>query len=572
MRSPRQRLLFLFALAGVADPAVAVNSPMAQLLVFERIDHVAAGVNGIGAPGSAGGGVGTLELDGVSGAVHLALLYWHGIDIDYPSYGFTGGDADYDEADITFDGIDITGVRVAEQGSNNGWPGANPQPDSASLYRADVTSHVQLRGNGSYPVADLADGSDGHSANGATLIVYFDDGDPANDVRVVHYEGLQSNEGAQWAFPFVVGYQGGRVDAIFHVADGQSVLPDGTTRFVVEPGVSGASGTTLISYGTNHHDGLPLWGGLSVPGMGFERSSGARLWDIRRLHLVSLFGPPGNYALTTSLSSSTDLLTLLVAQIEQPADPQPTMISPNPFHFGDVIEDTISPPHRFVFRNLLSHSILVRESPSTNSPRYQVVAQTCEDQVLAPDATCTVDVVCAPTTVGHHPPSALEVDWEPQAGDIPADRSSYAQLHCSGVPDGPFSRLDGVPSSCDFGDQPAGTTSASTRILATNTGNLPLTVTEVVIFPLSSRPRFPIAEESCTNQVLQPGQACTIAVGFDLLPNQENQTLEGELVVRFTASDDELDSTEIPLTGTGIGAQGDTAFSNGFDWLACGGA
>ena len=450
--------VFALAFAGAVAPAVAVNTPMTELVEFERIDHVAAGVNGIGAPGSAGGGAGSIVLNGVSGSVHLALLYWHGIDIDYPQFGFTGGNADYDEAGIVFDGIATTGTRVATQGANNGWPAANPQPHSAVLYRADVTERVQLRGNGSYTLSGLADGSDGHSANGASLIVYFNDGNPGNDVRIKHYEGLLSNEGGSWnILRCRLPGRPGRRD--LHVADGQTGLRTGRRGLPIEPGVSGASGSTQIRFGTNHHDGLQLWVGASVPGMGVGRPGGDRLWDIRRLHLVGLFGPPRSYALATSLASSSDLLTLLVAQIEQPADPQPTMISPNPFDYGDVVEDTISAPQRFVLRNVLPHPVIIKNTPSVTSPRYQVVSQTCAGQVLAPGATCTADVVCAPTSVSHLAPYSLRVVWRALSGDA-YDRTSYAQLHCSGVPDGPFTRLDAIPTSCDFGDQAAGTNSA----------------------------------------------------------------------------------------------------------------
>ena len=86
---------------------------------------------------------------------------------------------------------------------------------------------------------------------------------------------------------------------------------------------------------------------------------------------------------------------------------------------------------------------------------------------------------------------------------------------------------------------------------------------------MSSRPRFPILGEACTDQVLQPGQDCTIDVMFSLLPNQDGQSVEANVAVRFTASDNPQGLAQVPLSGQGISAQGDTLFGNGFDWLSC---
>ena len=70
-----------------------------------------------------------------------------------PGLGFTGGDADYDQPDIRFDGTDILGTRVAGLGGNDCWGSGAP---SAGTYRADVTAQVQSRGNGDYAFSGLS--------------------------------------------------------------------------------------------------------------------------------------------------------------------------------------------------------------------------------------------------------------------------------------------------------------------------------------------------------------------------------------------------------------------------------
>lgn len=166
----------------------------ATFLALDRTDSAIAAAGGIGAPSALGGGAGTLALTGVSGTVTHALLYWNGIDVELPGLGLTGGDGDSDQPDIESDGVPVGGARVAAFGNNHCWP-PSPALSSAALHRADVTALVAARGNGDYASSGLAD-KPGHSANGLSPIVYSDDGDPSDDVRITHSEGMQSDTGA----------------------------------------------------------------------------------------------------------------------------------------------------------------------------------------------------------------------------------------------------------------------------------------------------------------------------------------------------------------------------------------
>ncbi len=537
----------------------ANQSPMQELISIPRTDVVNAGVGGIGAPSASGGGVGTIELAGVSGTVTLALLYWHGIDINWPQNSFVGGNADYDEIDIVFDGAPLAGTRVAHYGDNNGWPSSGlfgePPPDSAASYRADVTDRVQLRGNGTYVISGLSDGA-GHSTNGASLIVYFDDGIASNDFKVAHYEGLQSNNDGEWVFPFEVDYQGGPVDLVLHVADGQTSLNDGEFRFEVSPGVPGETGNAKLYFSGSHYaDGLALFGGLSVPGMGFGRAGdGLRLWDIRRFPLTGAFGPAGEHGVTTHWSSGGEALSLLVAQVMQPADPHDPILTPNPFDFGDVIEDTLGTPHQFVLRNLLPHPIVISGTPTVTTDWFQIVAQTCSGLTLAPNATCTVDVRCAPMGFAFAGPQSLRVAWT-KAGYTRAV-TSYASLLCHGVPATTFSRLEVTPYSHDFGNVIIGEAGAPHRFVARNTGQLPVTVTSLEFRVSSSggsvSQRFRAAENGCAARTLQPGEECPFDLVFHPLPNQAPSTFKHYLFLGYSASDDASDHAKATLIGHAI--------------------
>ena len=563
-------LALSLTLLAVSTPAFADPTPMTQFIEIPRTGPFALD-SAVGAPAANGGGVGAIELAGVSGEVTLALLYWHGIDIEYPEIDFSGGNFDYDEADIVFDGAPLTGTRIAHHGDNNGWPltplnGPEP-PDSAALYRADVTGRVQLRGNGTYAISGLSDGA-GHSTNGASLIVYFDDGDPTNDLRVQHFEGLQANRDADWQFPFQVDYRGGPVNLVLHLADGQEALPDGELGFDIAPGVSGEAEPNKLDFISPHYsDGLALFGGLSVPGMGFGRGGGGpRLWDIRNFPLTGAFGPEGVHAVSTDWASGGEALSLLVGQVIQRADPQDPMLTPNPFDFGDVVEDTLSPPHQFLLRNLLPHPIEIVESPSVTANWFQIVAQTCSGQTLAPNATCTVDVRCTPPSFAFPGPLPLRVAWT--ATGYRRAVTSYAALVCHGVPTSTFSRLEITPYVHDFGIVVIGDTGAPHRFVARNTGQLPVTVTELRVQVTCSNgspsQSFSAVNNGCAELILQPGEECPIDLVFHPSPIQLPGEITDCLSVRYSASDDELDAAKATLIGHAI-RDPNAIFRNGFE-------
>lgn len=552
--------LVLFAFFSGAH---AMNTPMRRYLDLPRTDVAMAAAGGIGAPAAQGGGAGTLELEGVSGTVTRALLYWNGIDIEWPEQGYTGGDADYDQDRITFAGQPITGTRIAHGGNNDCWPNAesNPPP-SAATWRADVTAIVAQHGNGSYAFDGLA-AKPGHSANGLSLIVYFDDGDPANDVHVEHFDGLQSNmEGMHFEITF--DYDGGGVEAILHASDGQANAVDGSILWNTLPNMPGASGANTLRYGTLH-DGLMLWPGRSVPHMGHARPIGSldTLWDIRRMPLTPMLGPLHRYTSSFDHYRQQDCVSLHVAQVVRPADPAPPLLSPNPHDFGDVLAGATSAPQRFILTNVMPGPINVQAPTLSGSNRFQLVAETCADRTLAPGATCMVDVSFAPTQANpaNRLEAALTVPFKDVAfsGSIPAQ--AYAALLGAGVPDTPFSRLSFEPPRCHFPRTPLHTTTPNAPALARNTGNLPLTLDAVNAYA-----PFSLFTTACTaGTTLVPGASCAFDVAFHPIRTQRETA---SAVFDFHAADAANGRANFPLDGQ-ANLDNETVFADGFDRGAC---
>src|SRR5262245_52725128 len=314
--------------------AAAQAAPLTPRPVISHVDWTSAGVGGVG------GGAGIISLESVEGTVKRALLYWHGIDLPGPD----GGDGVYDNENITFAGQPIVGTPIGDSGPNC-W--SSPQGQSSSRsFRADVTALVT--GNGPYTVSGLA-AKPGHSADGVSLIVFFDDGHTENDRDVVLFEGNDSNiddfpgEDDGWhAVLNGIVYSGGTVNAQFHVADGQISL-DNSLAF------TSSEGEVAIP------DSETLWDGQSVTNLGHGRAEDGALWDIHTIDVTEAFAAHGMYSLSMDGQLfEQDGLALVVLLLDFPAGSVPptttttttststtttsvpTTIPPNPCGNGSV--------------------------------------------------------------------------------------------------------------------------------------------------------------------------------------------------------------------------------------------
>ena len=561
---PLRRLasLLSFLLAMTAMSAASGEQPLGSpALVFERTDLAQAGVGDMGAPLAAGGGTGELLLEGVDGEVTLALLYWHGVDLQWPAHGYSGGDVDYDEADIVFAGQPITGTRLAGNGYNNNWGDGLAFADgkfSAALYRADVTHLVA--GSGSYAISGLADGA-GHSASGASLIVFHDDGDPFNDLRVEHYEAMDSNALGMrpaWNAQLPIEYVGGRAELVLHVADGHTNAPDGEYRVRVFPGLLPHEDTDL-DFDSPHVDGEPLWGGRSVPRMGFPRpNGGGGLWDIRRFDLTPAFHKPGGYFVHGAYHDDIDFVSLLVLQLVQSAPGAPPAITPAEHHFGDMAEDTPSAVQRFTFRNRQNDAITVGTVLRGNTA-FALVANTCTGAVLTPAETCSVDVQCTPSNVRDYD-SVLEIAWEDAFGE---EWTSRARMRCAGTSDALQGRLAVDPPEAWLGAVTAGGQSALHRFTVSSIGTDPVTLGTVQLRGLHPS-SFRLHADACSGVTLAPGQQCSVDLQFRPDADEALLSKRAELWFRFTADVFEHPWPVVPVAGTAV-PDGGAIFRDGFE-------
>lgn len=302
---------------------VSGQNPAARAVVQNEIihntDYISAGVGGLRDVGN-----GVISLSGTSGSITKAYLYWHGVTTTSTDAGNS----------IIVNGTTVNGTNIGLA-----W-GASQQYTYSQAYRADVTALVQATGNGMYSLNGFGD----MNPSGASLIVFFNDGNDANNRDVEIFEGNDYNVGLNspelypddpggWEVNFTgFTYNSGSANIQMHVAEGHSGQEnwDGVLRI---------NNQELVPWG--HH----LFDGNSVP-----PSNNDGLWDIRTFN-ISSFLTPGLNTLTLNagplgvyLEYGNDYLSLIVALLDVPTVTAPPITNievpfdfkpnscPNPFN------------------------------------------------------------------------------------------------------------------------------------------------------------------------------------------------------------------------------------------------
>jgi hypothetical protein len=295
------------ALANTARKAVAVALCSAVALPSFSNNLAAGPVVGttdfamFGIGGLRGTGNGTITVTGVSGTVTRAILLWHGVSNSATPIARTG----------TIGATNFSGTNIGLS-DNNCWGQASSQ-----AFQADVTAAVT--GNGTYALSNLRTAST-FDPNGASLLVFYNDGNSANNRDIAVFWGNDSNiantfDPAGWQATLSgINYTSGAANLGLVVADGQS--------FVDSPWTATINATAFA---------LPEFAGTSVPtALGSTVTNGG-LWD-HYTSPVSSYLVPGPNTLTfnaTQANPNADCMSLIGAVFDLPAGtvtpPQPVV-------------------------------------------------------------------------------------------------------------------------------------------------------------------------------------------------------------------------------------------------------
>ena len=269
-----------------------------------RTDYATAGLGGL-----RNAGLGTIKLSGVSGTVNRAYLYWAG-PMNTTNVVLSKS--------ILVDGQTVCGVNIGFS-SDNCWGYLNSQ-----AYRADVTGLVAAKGNGDYNLSGLVNLKSGVNANGASLMVFFDDGNASNNRDIVLFDGNDSNgpnkyDRNGWNIGLEgIHYTNGPAMLQLHVSDGQS--------YVDEPIL--LNGKTLAARGG-------IFQGSTVPMASAGPLNNGSLWDIKSWTVTSWLTPGENdLRMTHSHTTESDCIALIAAVINLPAGAAPTPPNRPPFIQG----------------------------------------------------------------------------------------------------------------------------------------------------------------------------------------------------------------------------------------------
>ena len=308
---------FLAAYIGVlgivgAQREMLLANDLAHFETVYGTDFIAADVGGLRNTASAG-----INVSGLSGTVNKAYLYWHG------PMNSTNPLAN---AVIRVNNQTVTGVNIGYS-DDNCWGYNNSQ-----AYRADVTSLVQAERNGTYSLSQYVKQGTNINANGASLLIFYNDGNPANNRDVVIFDGNDSNadnfyDAPGWNVSLSgISYTAGRGFIQLHVSDGQIYEDD-----------------ALILNGHELEPRGQAFQGTSVQAANNGPGGNGRLWDMATYEVTDLLAAGSNtLALTHGYLGQPgrpkgDCVSLIVAAINLPEGAAPP---PPPANSAPVVTGT----------------------------------------------------------------------------------------------------------------------------------------------------------------------------------------------------------------------------------------
>jgi hypothetical protein len=300
-------LAFIGVLGIIAVPREnARANDIAYRETVYNTDFTSAGVGGMRNSQSA-----TLTLRGISGTVDKAYLYWAG------PMNTTDQLA---SATIRLNGVQVVGQNIGLS-DDNCWG-----YDVSQAYRADITARVQADRNGDYLLNDYLHQGTNINANGASILVFYSDGNTNNNRDIVIFEGNDSNaqnpyDQLGWNITLSgINYTSGSASIQVHVSDGQ-VYPDDAVIL---------NGSTLEPAGS-------VFQGKSVPSANDGPMGFGSLWDIFNWDVTPVLSPGLNTLNLTHGYIGHDCVSLIVAAINLPMGSAPP---PPPVNHPPVVTGT----------------------------------------------------------------------------------------------------------------------------------------------------------------------------------------------------------------------------------------
>ena len=190
--------------------------------------------------------------------------------------------------------------------------------------------------------------------------------------------------------------------------------------------------------------------------------------------------------------------------------------SPASLSFGNQPMGTTSGPQETRLTNLGNQNLVISMFGTSGPGLSQFTIQadpSCPiGHAVAPGASCTFDVTFAPTAVG---PFQAQIEVFDDSGNV---QGAEQVIPLTGTGTSPAPLVTLLPAQLTFGDQAAGTVSASQTVTLKNTGSTTLTITAIGFIGADAGSFGIVAAgvTQCpvTGGTLAIGASCTVAVDF----------------------------------------------------------
>ncbi|MFZ0383144.1 MAG: choice-of-anchor D domain-containing protein [Solirubrobacteraceae bacterium] len=219
------------------------------------------------------------------------------------------------------------------------------------------------------------------------------------------------------------------------------------------------------------------------------------------------------------------------------------VVSPDVLSFGSVNLAQTGGPQTATVSNRSTGALPIGSVKLTGADAgdFSLASDGCNEQMLAPNGTCTIKVQFAPAAGG-----ALSAMLT-----ISGQASGQAQeMALSGI--GVTTVVAQVTSSLSFGNEPYEQTTGAQTVTVSSQGSAPLTVQPATLEGPDAGD-FAIASDGCSGETVTPRSSCSISVTF-------TPKAVGQRTATLAIADNATPSTETAaLSGDGTGTPTATA-------------
>lgn len=227
-----------------------------------------------------------------------------------------------------------------------------------------------------------------------------------------------------------------------------------------------------------------------------------------------------------------------VSAIVSATTPSPNIVTtPSSDNFGNVYVSTTSPAHTFTVNNTGAANLVIGTLTITGSNPSDFLKQSdgCSGQTLSPSASCTVQVVFAPSSAG----------TKGAYLSIPSNDPDTPTLNVSLNGVGIAPNITITPSSDSFGTVYVNTTSPAHTFNISNTGTADLIVGTITLTG-ADQSEFAKQSDGCSGQTLSPSVSCTVQVAFA-------PTSTGAKVANLSIPSNDPDTPTFNVSINGVG-------------------